>query len=971
MTWQAPHRGKLVTAARILALSSLYTGLGMLGMAISPLGGFATLVWPSAGVAVGALLLGGYRLWPGVALGALVTNLWQGAPPLVACGIALGNTLEALGGALAVRSLPGFRRTLERFKDVVGLAVLAAMASPVIGATLGVASLVLGGLLAPAAFARTWTTWWAGDLVGILVIAPVWLTWSQTPRLTSRSARLPETILLGVVLIIAALLIFAERADVLARNPVLNPYLLFLPLIWAALRHGVRGAATGVLLVAVFAVVGTYMGRGELAREDPASSLVTLHVFLVATSLATLALGAVVSEREHSREQLDESESRFRSVLDGTRDAVYVKDTLGRYVIMNAPGARLIGMPPEEITGKDDFALFSEEEAKALRGLDREVARTGLPLESNEHLTIAGQKRIYHTTKTPYRDQKGSLLGVIGISRDITERLRIDRELQKLEERKLVEKELRELEERQRLAVEAANLGTWFRDLKTDELVLSPTNRLIHGIGVDEPMSHERLLQSVHPDDRQGLERKLRRAIDERESYRHEYRAVWPDGSVHWISGLGSAFYDDAGAPERILGVSMDITAQKRAEQKHADLLVRERAARAEAQAAASAKDEFLAVLSHELRTPLQSMLGWTQMLKEKRVDEPMAHKGLETIERNIRTQTQLIEDLLDISRIVAGTIRVDRQPMALGPVIDSALAAVVRAAQAKSIHVEATIDPDVGELHGDPERLEQVISNLLSNALKFTPAGGRVSVRLDRRGGAARLVVEDNGRGISAEFLPHVFERFRQADSTPRRSHGGLGLGLSIVRHLVELHGGEVKAESPGEGRGATFTVTLPLAEARARALAPKSRRAARPATGSPTALAGVRVLVVDDDRDACELLEMGLRESGASVRAVHSVRDALEALESFRPDLLLSDIAMPEEDGYSLIRRVRARESAAGDRVPAIALTAFASQADRDQALALGFDEHLAKPTSPSDLSRTVERLLRVPGASPPSAA
>ena len=971
MTRQEPHRGKVVAAAQILALSSLYIGLSRLGMAISPVGGFATFVWPSTGLALAALLIGGYRLWPGVALGAFGASLWHGAPPLVACGVAVGNTLEVLVGARALRSLPGFRSSLERFQDVVGLAVITAVLSPVLAVTLGVTSLLLGGLIAPAAFSRTWITWWAAHLVGCLIVAPALLTWAEKPRLKLRPAKLVEAAALGAVLIVAARLIFGQQTDIVARNPVLNPYLLFLPLIWAALRHGVRGAATSVLIVAVFAVVGTCTGHGQLVRENPANSLVTLHVFLVATSLATLALGAVVSERERSRAQLDESESLLRSVLDGTRDTVYVKDTLGRYVIMNVPGSRLIGLPPEEITGKDDFALFSEKEANALREIDREVARTGLPLESNEHLTIAGQKRIYHTTKTPYRDQEGNLLGVIGISRDITERLRVDRELQKLEERKLVEKELRELEERQRLAVEAANLGTWFRDLKNDELVLSPTNRLIHGIGADEPMSPERLLRSVHPEDREALNRTIARAIDERASYRSEYRAVWPDGSVHWISGLGSAFYDDAGAPERMLGVAMDITAQKRAEQKHADLLVRERAARAEAQAAASAKDEFLAVLSHELRTPLQSMLGWTQMLKEKRVDEPMAHKGLETIERNIRTQTQLIEDLLDISRIVAGTIRVDRQPMDLGPVIDSALAAVVLPAKAKSIRVEAKIDPHVGELNGDPERLEQVISNLLSNALKFTPPGGRVSVRLDRRGAAARLVIEDSGRGISAEFLPHVFERFRQADSTARRSHGGLGLGLSIVRHLVELHGGEVIAESPGEDRGATFTVTLPLLEGEKRTLAPRSRKTARAAAGIPAALSGVRVLVVDDDHDACELLELGLRESGASVRAVHSVRDALEALESFRPDLLLSDIAMPEEDGYSLIRRIRARESAAGDHVPAIALTAFASQADREQALALGFDEHLAKPTSPSDLSRTVARLLRVPGASPPSAA
>jgi CheY-like chemotaxis protein len=409
-----------------------------------------------------------------------------------------------------------------------------------------------------------------------------------------------------------------------------------------------------------------------------------------------------------------------------------------------------------------------------------------------------------------------------------------------------------------------------------------------------------------------------------------------------------------------MLGVSMDITAQKRAEQEHAELLLSERAARAEAQAAGSAKDEFLAILSHELRTPLQSMLGWTQMLKQKRVDERMMEKGLETIERNVKTQAQLIEDLLDISRIVAGTIRLDRQPIELGPIVESALAAAALPADAKSIRLDAMLEPLAVELLGDAERLEQVVSNLISNAVKFTPPGGRIGVRLERDRENARIVVEDNGRGISPEFLPHVFDRFRQAESTTRRSHGGLGIGLSIVRHLVTLHGGTVTAESPGENQGATFTVTLPLhAEAR-RPPAPKSKR--HPANGAsiPTALDGVRLLVVDDDPDACDLLATVLRDSGAEVRAVSSARAALGELAAFNPHLLLSDIGMPGEDGYALIRQVRARESAEGGHVPAVALTAFASRADREQALSLGFEEHIAKPVSPGELTRTVARLV-----------
>jgi signal transduction histidine kinase/ActR/RegA family two-component response regulator len=397
-----------------------------------------------------------------------------------------------------------------------------------------------------------------------------------------------------------------------------------------------------------------------------------------------------------------------------------------------------------------------------------------------------------------------------------------------------------------------------------------------------------------------------------------------------------------------------------RTEHDHAELLTRERAARAEAQAAVHAKDEFLAVVSHELRTPLQSMLGWAQILREKRVDERTMQRGLETIERNVKTQAQLIEDLLDISRIVTGAIRLDLRPIQLGAVVDAALTQVTRSADTKAIRLEASIDPGVGEVLGDPARLEQVVSNLLSNAVKFTPNGGRVSVRLEHDSAAARLVVEDSGRGISPDFLPHVFDRFRQADSTTTRSHGGLGLGLSIVHHLVALHGGTVEAESAGENRGATFTVTLPLLVEASATPAPKSQRAPTIPAAIATTLDGVRVLIVDDDHDACELLTAVLLDAGAKVHAVHSTADALRELASFEPHLLLSDIGMPGEDGYALLRQVRAREALEGGHLLAIALTAFASQADREEALALGFEEHLAKPVSPADLTRTVARLV-----------
>jgi CheY-like chemotaxis protein/two-component sensor histidine kinase len=325
-----------------------------------------------------------------------------------------------------------------------------------------------------------------------------------------------------------------------------------------------------------------------------------------------------------------------------------------------------------------------------------------------------------------------------------------------------------------------------------------------------------------------------------------------------------------------------------------------------------------------------------------------------------VKLQTQLIEDLLDVSRIVAGKLRLVHERVDLANVVASAIESAKVAADAKSIRIDAVIEHVVGDVLGDPDRLQQVVSNLLVNAVKFTPSGGSIRVRLSREGTEARIIVEDTGRGISAELLPHVFDRFRQAESTTERAHGGLGLGLAIVRHLVELHGGTVNAESPGEGRGATMTVKLPVAAGEPQASAARRRKNAPSGSIDPVVLEEMRVLVVDDDPDACELLEMALHESGADVHAVHSARAAIEAIASFRPHVLMSDIGMPDEDGYALIRQVRAREAAEGGHVPAVALSAFASQADREQALALGFEVHLAKPVSPGDLVRTVARLV-----------
>jgi signal transduction histidine kinase/ActR/RegA family two-component response regulator len=388
-----------------------------------------------------------------------------------------------------------------------------------------------------------------------------------------------------------------------------------------------------------------------------------------------------------------------------------------------------------------------------------------------------------------------------------------------------------------------------------------------------------------------------------------------------------------------------------------------------EAQASNRAKDEFLATLSHELRTPLTSILGWAQLLRTHGLDSESAVRGLESILRNTLLQTRLIDDLLDVSSIIQGKLRLNTRLLSLAPIIREVIDTLGPAAEAKHINVEAALDPLASPVWGDSDRLQQIVWNLLSNAIKFTPAEGRVRIELGAASVASpgsaghshiSIRVSDTGRGIPARFLPHVFERFRQGDGEDTRVHGGLGLGLAIVRHLVELHGGTVVAESPGEGFGSTFTVQLPL-----RRVTPAVRDSQRPRTAGSlvetgeASLAGLRLLVVDDEPDTRELLTIMLENYGGHVMTVPSAAEALRALGSFKPHVLVSDIGMPGEDGYALIRKVRALDEEQGGNVAAAALTAFASEEDRSRVLAAGFQAHIAKPVEPHYLVSALSQL------------
>ena len=414
-----------------------------------------------------------------------------------------------------------------------------------------------------------------------------------------------------------------------------------------------------------------------------------------------------------------------------------------------------------------------------------------------------------------------------------------------------------------------------------------------------------------------------------------------------------------------------DITRRRDDDRERARLLTAAERARAQAETASRVKDEFLSTLSHELRTPLTAIVGWTYLLRGGRLDEGTSSRGLEAIERNAAAQAQVISDILDLSRMVGAKFRLSVRPLQLAPIAAAALEPLMPAATAKSLKVQTVLDPTAGFVAGDPDRLRQIVWNLASNAVKFTPRGGRVCVRVERvPPGSVRLVVEDTGEGIPPEMLPHVFERFRQGDSSNTRSHGGLGLGLAVARHLVELHGGTIEARSEGEGKGAAFTMVLPVVDPAQLPPAAPAPAGAAPApclAGDTPDLHGVRVLVVDDGEDVREVVSAVLGHCGAEVKTVGTAGEALPALADFAPHVLVSEVEMRGETGFSLIQKVRALPADRGGQVPAAALSAYGRTDDRVQALLAGFQIHLPKPVQPAELVAVVASLAgRTPGAS-----
>ncbi len=655
---------------------------------------------------------------------------------------------------------------------------------------------------------------------------------------------------------------------------------------------------------------------------------------------------------------LRRSEERFRLLVESVKDyAIFMLDPEGHVLTWNA-GAELIkGYRADDIIGQH-FSQFYPPETKDFPAHELRVAAAEGRFEDEGWRVRKDGSRFWaNVVITALYGPDQTLVGFAKVTRDLTER-------REHEER------LRHSEERFRLLVEGVSeYAIFMLDVTGAVATWNNGAARIKGYRAEEIVGQH--FRKFYPQDAQESgwpEHELRVASAEGRFVDEGWR-VRKDGSKFWAHVTLTALRDEAGRLRGFAKLTRDLTERKRTEDLEASgaereaMLEAERNARMLAQRSAKIKDEFLATLSHELRTPLNAILGWTQLLRSRREPEPAEfHRGMETIERNARAQVRLIDDLLDLSRIMSGRFRLDVQQVSLLEVVRSALDSIEPTAQTKGVRLESVLDPNSVIVSGDPARLQQVFWNLLSNAVKFTPKGGKVQVLLQRVNSHIEFSVSDTGIGIPAGFLPHVFERFSQKDSSTHREYGGLGLGLAISKQLVDLHGGSIQAKSLGEGQGATFVVTLPLIilgkdQDRLGRIHPT---AADPSEAVPVPkLDGVRVLIIDDEADALELIRRVLEQQGALASTARSGEEALQRLETETPDVLISDIGMPGMDGYQFLRRMRAAEPK-GQRTPALALTAFARPDDRKHAILAGYQAHLAKPFDMAELAIVVAGLV-----------
>ncbi|HJQ83982.1 MAG TPA: MASE1 domain-containing protein [Candidatus Binatia bacterium] len=804
-------------AAILLGTAAVYFVGAKVGLSVAFVAEQVTLVWPPTGIALVAMLLLGRR-WtaPGIALGAFLANATTNEPLLTAAGIAAGNTLEALVGVWLLE-LVEFRPALDRLRDVLALMLLAAAFSTTVSATIGVASLCLGGVQPWSAFGSLWGVWWVGDALADLVVAPFVLVWTGTERVHLEVERRAEAALVLVATVAAGFAVFVPSGAARSAYPL--QYAVFPLVVWGALRFGQRGTATVTFVTALLAVWGTVQGSGPFSLRPGNESLLMLQLFMGVVAATGLLLGAAITERDVARQ-------------------------------------------------------------RAAAEYDRVVVS----------------------------------------------------------------------EERLRLALDAGRMGVWDWNILSGEVTWTENLAPIHGLAPgDFPGTIEGFDALVHPEDRERVRGAIARAVEDATGYEVEFRNPRPDGTIGWISGKGHVLHDASGRAVRMIGVGLDVTHRRRLEEQ-----LRERAR--DLAEADRRKDEFLAMLAHELRNPLAPLSAALHLLA---TDAGGRERFLAMAGRQVKQLVRLVDDLLDVSRITQGKITLRREPTTVEEVVGRAVETARPLIDSRGHAFTLSLPPDPVRLDADPARLAQVIANLLGNAAKYTPPGGAIWLTADHTDDEVVIRVRDTGAGLAPDLLPHVFDVFVQGDRALDRTRGGLGIGLTIVRRLVELHGGRVEAHSPGLGKGSEFVVHLP-----ARPVSLPEAPLGAPGARSSTA-AGLKVLVVEDNQDAAEGLAAVLGLWGHDVRLAFDGAAALEAAESWSPDVIVSDLGLPGMDGYELARRLRERP--AFGKAVLVALSGYGQAEDRRRALDAGFDHHLVKPADLAALADILSGVAAGPAERP----
>jgi PAS domain S-box-containing protein len=951
--------------ASVIALAAAYFGAAKLGLSLASVAEQVTVVWPPTGIALAALLLLGKRLWPGVALGAFLANLTAHAPPPVAAGIAVGNTLEAVVGAELLHRLVGFRNTLDRLQDVLGLVTLAAGLSTMVSATVGVTSLCLGGLQQWSAFGALWQVWWLGDAMGNLVLAPALLTWAAWPLPGWQPRRAAEAAVLLVGLAEVSAIVFAGG------NPRQGPghaleYTIFPFVIWAALRFGPRAWASVALVALTVAILGTVHGSGPFSGGAVHENLVQLHLYMAVVAVTALLLGVVMTERRKAEsrravgyaatEVLAESASLPQAAprllrvicesLDCDVGALWSVDRQANVLrcVEVWQHRRAAAAPFEEATRRLTFApgvglpgrVWGSGRPAWIADVTRDANFPRAPIAAGAGLHSAfafpivlgaevfGAIEFFSRRIEPPDEDLLELLAAVG------------GQIGLFLERKRAEEALRDSEERFRTLADSIPQLAWIA--RPDGHILWYNQRWYDYTGTTFAQMQGWGWRAVH--DAADLPRVLanwKDALEKGQPWEDTFLLRRRDGAMRWHLSRAVPVRDTGGRVARWFGTNTDITERMEMERalKEAD----------------RRKDEFLATLAHELRNPLAPIRTALEILRLRQGDAAAFEHVRGMMERQVGHMVRLVDDLLDLSRISRGKIALRRERLDLAEVVRVAVETSRPLLEAARHELAVALPPEPVGVEGDLTRLAQVLANLLNNAAKYTPEAGRIDLRVAREGGQAVVRVRDSGVGIPADMLPRVFEMFTQVEHGGGRAQGGLGIGLTLVRGLVEMHGGAVEAHSDGPGKGSEFVVRLPLAPK-----APRGAGAAeRPGNGPPAAAApSRRILVVDDNVDSAESLGMLLKLMGNEVALAYDGPSALQTAAALVPDLVLLDLGMPGMDGFEVARRLRALPQLRAAVL--VAQTGWAQEEDRRQSREAGFHFHLVKPVDPQELARLV---------------